>query len=390
MKGLFTVMWKEIRDNLRDKRALFFAFIYGPVLMPALMVGPLVFVASKQVQSYDTGKEIHVFGAEHAPNLLAHLTSRNLDATVVEGDFTAQIKAGDYALVLEIDPHYGENLLAGEPARVTLHFDREDQDSQNLFWQVRGEVEAYARMLAAQRMAVRGFDQTLLRPIDLQENNLAEEEFGAGILANILLFLVIFSCMMGGFYLAIDITAGERERLSLEPLLSLPLTRGAVALGKYAAIATFCFASYVLPIVSVAIWTLFLPEEFFGTGDVPGFIAFGKIFLLCMPISFLMASFLMVIAAWAKSVKEAQTQMGIAMLVPMTPFFVVQFLNVEAHELFTALPVLGQYLVADKFLVNAAHPLSAILPSGATSLILAALLLAGAVSLYRRDSILGY
>lgn len=389
MRGLWIIAWKEIRDNLRDKRALFFAFIYGPLLMPSLMLGPMVVVAGKHVQSYDTGKTYHVWGGERAPNLLAYLKSQNLDAEPAAADFKSSIRAGDIDLVLEISEGYGDDLLAGKAARVTLHYNHEDQDSQNLFWQLRGEIDGYSRTIAGQRMAVRGFDQSLLRPLDILDNDLSGEQFGAGMLANILLFLVIFSCMMGGFYLAIDITAGERERLSLEPLLSLPLRRFEVALGKYTAIVVFCTVSYLLPIISVGIWSIFLPDQFFGSGDIPGLVTFVKIALLCLPLSFLMASFLMAVASWTKSTKEAQTQMGFAMLVPMTPFFLVQFLNIEANPLFEAVPILSQYLLADKILVNSAYPLSALWPGALTSLVLAFALLAVSVGLYRRDAILG-
>lgn len=389
MSGILTMMWKEIRDNLRDKRSLFFALIYGPLLMPALMIGPIVFNAGKHIQSYDTGREIHVYGEERAPNLLQYLKSKNIDAKPVDDDFKEQIVNGDIKLVVEVSETYGDDILEGSPAKVTIHYDKEEQESQSLFWQVRGEIDGYGRLIAAQRMSIRGFDQNLLRPIDIAENDLSEEEFGAGILANIIMFLVIFSSMMGGFYLAIDITAGERERNSLEPLLSLALTRTQIALGKYLTILCFCVASFVLPVISVAIWAMFLPEKFFGNADIPGLVTYLKLIVISLPISILMAGFLMVIAAYSKSTKEAQTQMGIAMFFPMAPFFVVQFLDVKADSITNAVPILSQYLLADKIMMDATHPIAAMLPGAASCLLFAAALLAVSIYLYKQDSILG-
>lgn len=390
MSGILTMMWKEIRDNLRDKRSLFFAFIYGPLLMPCLMLGPIIFQANKHMQNYDSGKELHVYAGERAPNLLAWLKSKNLDAKEVDEDFQEQIKKGDVKLVLEITENYGEKLLEGQPAKVILHFREEDHESRNFFWRVRGELDSYSRMLASQRMLVRGFDQNLLRPLDIAESDLSEDEAGATALANILMFLVVFSCMMGAFYLAIDINVGERERISLEPLLSLPLTRTQVVMGKYLTILLFTVVSFILPIISVAIWASFLPDKFFGNGDVPGLMTYLKITLLSFPICLLFASILMAAGTFSKSVKEAQTQMGIGMVIPMIPFFVVQFLDVNSDKVNQSIPILGQYLLADKIMMDASYPLLPMLPGAAICLLFAALFLGVSIQLYRKDGILGY
>ena len=201
MNGLFTIVWKEIRDNLRDKRSLFFALLYGPLLMPALMMAPLLVTANKNVQDYDTAKVLHVYGSEKAPNLIQHLRSRNLDAKEVGAGYQEKIKSGDFKVVLEITDTYGEKLLTGDPAKVRLHFLEQSQDSRNSFWQIKNEIDAYSRSIASQRMMIRGFDQQLLQPIDVVKNNLSEDEFGTSFLSKAIVFLAIFSGMMGGFYL---------------------------------------------------------------------------------------------------------------------------------------------------------------------------------------------
>ena len=388
MNGIFTVMWKEIRDNLRDRRSLFFAFFYGPLLMPALMMGPLVFNVSKHLQDYDTGKTVHVYGGKTAPNLIRYLKSRNLDAKEVGAGFQQRIKDGDLNLVLEISDTYGGKLLAGEPAKLILHLLEDDQDSRNFYWQVRGELDNYGRSIAAQRMMIRGFDQHLLQPIDIVKNNLSDDEFGSSIVATNIIFLVVFACMMGGLYLAIDITPGERERNSLEPLLSLPLTRTQILLGKFFSVFSFCFVSYLLPIISAGIWVSFLPDTFFGNADIPTVFTYLKITLLMAPVCLLFASALMALAAYSKSVKEAQTQMGIAMMIPIAPFIILQFVNVKSDAIVSAVPILSHYLLADRIMMDATYPLASMVPGALSSLVMAALLLAVSVYLYHRDEIL--
>ncbi len=388
MSRCWIVMWKEIRDNLRDKRALFFAFVYGPLLMPALMLGPMIWNIEKNTHDYNTARDVYVKGADLAPNLIQFLRSRNLDAKPVSGDIEQRILEGELSLVVEISDSFGEKLLEGSPARITIHYQKEDQESQNLFWHVRGELDQYSRQMAVDRLIIRGFDRRLLQPLDIIENDVSDDTFGSSMLANIIMFLVVFSSTMGGFYLAADINAGERERRSLEPLLSLPLSRLQVAMGKYLAVLAFCTLSYLLPIISAGIWASFLPERFFGQGDIPEFSTYLKLTLMAFPLAILLASFLMAFATFSKSMKEAQTQMGLAMMVLMTPFFVVQFMDMRLDSTTQWIPMLAQYLLADQLMLDVSYPLSHCIPSAISSLLLATALLGAAVYLYSQDEIL--
>lgn len=388
MGAALVLFFKEIKDNLRDKRSLFFGLVYGPLLMPALMIGPIIFTVNKHAQYQDQGRSFHVFHAERAPNLVKYLRSKNLDAQELQGDFEQRIIDGDIKLVLEITQNYGEKLIAGEPAKVILHYNKEDTESQSLYWQLRGELDAYKQTLAAQRMSIRGFDQNLLRALDIADNDVSEEEFGAGTLGNILMFLIVFSTMMGGFHLAVDILAGERERLCLEPLLAMPISRIHIIIGKWLAILVFCTASCILPIISASIWIMFIPAPFFGNADIPGLMTFGKILLIALPICLLLSSLLVAIAAYSKSVKEAQTQLSIAMLLPMSPFFIVQFLNVKTSAITNFVPVLSHYLLVDKIVTDSTHSIAGILPSTLSIFILTAALLGFSIYQYRYERLL--
>lgn len=390
MRKTLIIALKEIIDNLRDKRSVFFALVYGAVLMPALMFGPLIYATQEQFsQGPETPVTIHVEGEERAPNLINHLHRNNIDVETAPEDYREQLIDGELNLVMEIAETYGENFTEGRLARVTLHYNREEGESQNLYWRVRGQLDGYSRTLAAQRMAIRGFDQGVLQPLDIVESELSKEDMGAGIIGNLLMFLVVLSMTMGGFYLAIDTTAGERERLSLEPLLSLPITRFQVTLGKYLAILAFVGVAFVAPVISAAILIQFIPEQFFGSADPPGALTLFKVLILNTPLCLLISGFLMAIAAYAKSIKEAQTQLGMAMLLPMVPFFVMQFMDVSLDQTTRLIPILSQYLFTNELIMDPGFALSNALPGTLASLLAAAGFFMIAVSLYRKDSILG-
>ncbi len=389
MKKTLTIMWKETRDNLRDRRSLFFALVYGPILMPALMFGPLIFKVNKHFQSDEIPIDIHVYGESRAPNLVKFLQQENIKMQSAPDDFEAQIVEGEVDIVLEISETYEDKFIEGTPARIIVHYNKDNDVSQRIFWNIRGKLEYYSRTIASQRMLIRGFDHQLLSPIDIVENDLSKDDFKAGLIANFIMFLAIFSMLMGGFYLATDITAGERERMSLEPLLSLAVTRLQVTMGKYLTILTFVSGSFLLTAISLAIWIYFIPEDFFGNADTPTIITFIKLSVLMLPMCLLISGLLMAFSTFSKSTKEAQTHLGIAMIIPMAPFFVVQFMNVKLSTLAGLVPILGQYLIAEKIIIDSGFILLSMFPGALVTIASAAALFSIAVYRYKQDSILG-
>ena len=389
MSRILTIMWKEIRDNLRDRRSLGFALFFGPIVMPTMMFGPMVFVANKTIQNYEAPTAIQVYGAERAPNLVNYLYSENFDIEPAPEDFKAQLNNGDILFALEISETYATRFSAGAPARLILHYDKEDAESRGMFFKARNSLYRYSSFIRSSRMMVRGLDQQLLQPIDIVENDLSEEDKAAERIANMLLFLAIFSMTMGGFYLAVDTTAGERERNSLEPLLGLAVTRLQITAGKYLAVLLFVTISYLLPVIATALWTSYIPDSVFGYADIPSALTFVKIAVIALPLCLLVTSLLMVISAATKSPKEAQTQMTVATIIPMAPFFAMMFMDIKLDTITGSVPILSQYLVATKIMVDASFPLLSMMPGFATTLVVAIALFLIALHLYRRDSILG-
>lgn len=395
MTKILTIMWKEIRDNIRDRRSLFFALIYGPIFMPAMMFGPMVFIAKDRIQTYEEPTTIYIYGEELAPNLINHLHQENFNTKTAPANFKAQIKNEipleneDMQLVLEISETYPTRFTQGLPARVTLYYDNEDNKSQAVFYKARSSLYDYRNSIASGRMMIRGLDQRLLRAIDIVENDVSEKDEVASNIANMVLFMVLFSMMMGGFYLAIDTTAGERERLSLEPLLSLAMSRFQITAGKYLAVLVFVILSFLMPIISAAIWISYLPEDLFGYADTPTLMTFIKMGILISPLCLLITGFLMVVAALAKSPKEAQTQMGFAMLFPMAPFFAMMFMDIKLTSITSLAPMLSQFLIANEILKNSLYPLSFMIPGMLTTLGISVAFFVALVYIYRRESMLG-
>lgn len=384
------VALKEIRENLRDKRALFFAFIYGPLLMPALMLGPAFFAAKSHYVDYEKEKAIHVVGAEYAPNLIQRLRENNLLAEPAPTGFRTEIEQESIDLVLEIPDSYNERLREGRRAPLTLYFNASSSQSKNTLQQTRAALYGYSSYLGHLRLSARGQDPDLANALSIIEQDVSSEKFGDKFFSGMLYFLLVFNMVMGGFYLAVDSTAGERERNSLETLLSLPARREAFVFGKYLAILTFVSLASLATFMTVYLMLELLPLEklplFAGLTSTN--LLYG--FAIILPSCAFSAAVLVTAAAFTKSVKEAQTFLGILFLLPMAPFGVSQITNVPMDYLTLSVPFLAQHQLIEAVFLGETIQLTQIAVSVVAIFVWAFLLLTLASIFYRSERILGH
>jgi len=149
---------------------------------------------------------------------------------------------------------------------------------------------------------------------------------------------------MGGMYLAIDLTAGERERQSLEPLFANPVARWKILAGKLAAICTFAAASLLINLVAFGLVGGFIPAEKLGMELDLGPRFGGQVLLLMVPLIALLAALQSMVAAFAKSYREAQTYLSLLMFVPILPSILLSTMPIKAQGWMYAVPLLGQHL----------------------------------------------
>lgn len=386
--SLFVIMFKEILDNLRDRQTVFYALLFGPVLLPLLLGGSLVSSFKQLTIDFDQVTTLSVVNAEKAPTLMEFLYSNNIDAIDAPADVQQSVRYGEVLVVLEIDDDYSDALRNGKPAPLTLHVNSANKDSAKAARRVTAILSVYERTLSNLRLQHRGIDPLIFDSLKVVQNDVSSEGANGQILASILPFLFIISMVMGGFYLAIDTTAGERERQSLEPLLSLPVSRTSVVMGKY--LATVCFVLLSSILTAISIYTLFklFPVEIMG-----GQIRFDgatvtQAFLLASPLIPFISALLISVSAITRSTKEAQTYLGLLMVIPMAPFFLLQFLNVRSTLVTMPLPMLSQYQLLESTVLGDSIPSLHIALSVVGTLVATALLLLLASKLYQREKLL--
>ncbi|MEE9321442.1 MAG: ABC transporter permease [Granulosicoccus sp.] len=355
MKFLIVTV-KEIVDNFRDRQTLFYALLFGPVLVPLLLGGSLIASFKQFSIDFDQVSELAIAHSERAPNLVKFLYQNNIDVIDAPVNIELSVHSGDELIVLEIDEDYSIALREGRAAPLTLHVNDANKDSAKAARRISTLLDVYKRTLDSLRMQHRGIDPAIFNSLDVVENDVSVDGANGQLLASLLPFLYIMSMIMGGFYLAIDTTAGERERFSLEPLLSLPLSRRDVVLGKF--VATLCFVSLSALLTVVSIYLLF---RLFPVELMRGQVRFdgptiSRAFLLASPLLPFISALLMTIAAFTRSVKEAQTYLGLLMVIPMAPFFLLQFFTLRATVASMALPMLSQYQLLESAVLGKSIP----------------------------------
>ncbi|MEM7217880.1 MAG: ABC transporter permease [Pseudomonadota bacterium] len=383
-----TVARKEIADNLRDRRSLLSAFSIA-VLMPALFIGMLLFIINQAVGGAASRVEAHVVGAANAPALIDWLRSNSVELTEVElDDPRAAVRDGDLKLVLVIPDDFAAGFNAGQGHVQLIHDSSKLGDSARHHAQLSAYLNAYGRMIGRLRLQLRGVDPRIVDAIDTYSIDTATPAARAlGVLATFpyLLALVIF---MGGFYLAVDTTAGERDHGQLEPLLSLPVERRDLVLGKLLAVATFSVLALAAFLLTFAIALPFVPLHRIGMNLTLGPAKALGVLITCIPLSLLAAGMLMVVASFAKSFKEAQTYLSFVIFIPTLPLIVTSLMGTDPSLVTMFVPSLSQALLTSELLSGAATPALWIVVSVVTTLCVALLFFALAVRLYRSERLL--
>ena len=392
MRTLLTVFRKEVLDNVRDRRTLASALIMGPLFGPLLFAFVINLSIERSLDDAERVIELPVIGQEYAPNLLRYLESRNIDVVAGPADRDAALDAvitGAHDVVVIIPPQFGAQFTEAVPARVEVIADQSNSQAGRQARRVRGALHAYSSELASIRLSARGISPLVLRPLNIDDVDVSTPSGRSAILLGMMSYFFIFALLMGGMYLAIDTTAGERERGSLEPLLALPVTRNQLLFGKIAATCVFMALSLCLSLGSFFVALKFMPLDELGMTPNFGPLTVAAAFLVLSPFILLGAAVMTLVASFTKSYREAQTWLSVVLLAPTLPILIVSILTLRPRLEFMFVPSLSQHLLLIDMVKNEPlDPLHVAISAGST-LLLGALLTWVCARLYRREGLLG-
>lgn len=339
MRWFMTIFGKEMRDAVRDRRSVFLAIIYGLMGPASVLIGMLVSQGQAGV-----GKQVRVavVGAQYAPALISHFDSR---------DIALDAKA---KVTLEIPASYARDMADAKPIVLTLTGGRRN-DTRTMD-KVESAVGDYAQTLAVQRVIMRGVAPSVLRPLSIETRNTDGATAFSLIFAQIMLFYFLVAPAGSGMSLAIDMTAGERERHSLETLLARPVPRWAIVLGKWAAVMMFGLLGVL--VTGAAIYAASSSGLIARLGVrfdlVPLDLALAV--LLILPFAGLIAALQLTVGFAARSFKEAQAYIGFTLIIPivlglMASMDVIDKPWVKSMPVFVEVAGLKTLLTSDSYAV---------------------------------------
>ncbi len=385
--GIWAVFAKETVDNFRDRRSLFMALIYP--FIGALLLGLLLnFVGGMLRGQGESRLVISVQGAEHAPDLIAYLESVGTGVVPAPANAAAAVRAGRVDAVLRIPADYAEAMAALRPAELQMVINATRLSTVVTVARVAQQVRDFGLQVGEARLAERGLPATLVSALKIDNVNVGRSRSLAGFFLNMLPPFIIFTIFVGGVYLAIDSTAGERERGSLEPLLANPVPRWQIMLGKAGATMAFTTIAVLLQLAAFKFMFEYVSRGDYGIRINPGYDAFVAVFLITVPLMAFATSIQMIITTVSRSYKETQTYLGLLPLIPSLPGMILVFVPVSAKLWMLMIPTFGQILVIGKLMRQEPVAWSEALVASASTGLLAALLLVVAARLYNRDQVL--
>ena len=390
--AILGVFRKEFRENLRDRRTVGAALIFGPLFGPLLFAAGLWLTIHRGDVSADRPVKLAVMHADRAPNLLEFLRQYSVTVAPVSLDDAGARRAVTerrYSMVLSISGDFGARLDGGEPATLSLYTDASDDSNGRDVARVRAILGQYDSTLARMRVILRGVDPLVLSPIVVESIDVSTPASRAVLLLGTFSYLVVVTMLMGGMYLAIDATAGERERGSLEPLLTVPVRREYLIYGKILTACAFMTLSLVMTIIVFAVVLKPVDLARFGMTLNLGPLVAAKIALCCLPLVPVGAGLMTLVASFTRSYREAQTYVGLILVIPTLPLVFASVMGLRPTARLMAVPSLSQHFLMTSLLRDEPIPMAYLALSVGVTLAFGALLVGIAGRLYDREALLG-
>jgi len=392
MRALLTVFAKEFLENLRDRRTLVSALLFGPLFGPLLFGLMVSRMLNQNVVEVDEPLRLTLSGGEYAPGLTRYLRSQGVllhETRLSEKEALAAVRDGSAQVVLLVPQEYGARFSAAAPAPVLLIADSADSQTRKIADRARVLLGSYSSSIAQRRLQARGVDPLLTVPVAVNEVDVATPAGRAVVVLGFMTYFVLFAVLMGGLYLAIDSTAGERERGSLEALLTLPVARSGLLGGKILATCAYMCISLGLSLGAFVCVFRFVPLEKLGMSANLGWGTALIFFAICLPFVPLGAALMTFVASFTRSYREAQTYLTTVLLVPTLPIAFASIYSLKTRSSLMFIPSLSQHLLMTSVLKDEAVSALDVWVSAGASLALASILFVLTARHWRRETMLG-
>jgi sodium transport system permease protein len=389
---------KELVDSLRDRRTVISMIVVPLLLMPLLTIGMGALSLTLVDQARKETPRVMILGGADSPGVVAELEQlKDLHIVPAKPDFAEEISNKEIRAAVEIPQGFEAKLAAGESSTVRIYMYEGELKSgfgadrlQRFFRELRDRT-------IREHLEARQLPISLVRPFDIEQKNVAPpEKVGGAILGGLVPYFVILLCLTGAMYPAMDLTAGEKERGTIETILCSPVSRTHLVLGKFLMVLTASIATAILTITSMAVSFGAGKKLLLGVtqGEADAALqititgkAMISIFFIVLPLAVFFSAALLALSLFAKSFKEAQSYISPLMIVAILPAVAAVLPGVELSPALALVPVLNTSLVS-KEIITGTYQWDLIALIFLSSSVYAVAALAIAVKLFQREDVL--
>lgn len=389
---------KEIVDSLRDRRTVISMIAVPLLVMPLLTIGMGALSVSLVGQAKKETPRVMILGGDDSPHLMAELRQlKDLRIVPASPDFAEEISNKEIRAAAEIPEGFEAKIAAGEFTTVKIYMYEGELKSSFGADRLQRFFREFRDRTIRDQLEARQLPDSLMHPFNIAQQNVAPpEKVGGAILGGLVPYFVILLCLTGAMYPAMDLTAGEKERGTIETILCSPVSRTHLVLGKFLMVLTASIATGVLAITSMAVCfgagKSMLLSITNGTADAALQItitgkAIVSVFFVVLPLAVFFSAALLALSLFAKSFKEAQSYISPLMIVLGLPAIAALLPGVELSPTLALVPVLNTSLVSKEIITGIYRwDLIALIFLSSSAYAVAAL--AVAVKLFQREDVL--
>ena len=404
--NILTVYGKELRDSLRDRRTLVSMIVVPTLMIPGIMAIAVLVSARLINRARQEIPTVMILGGTDSPLVGAALAAEpKIRLVPAAADWKQRIIDKRLRAAVEIPPGFDEALTRGESATVRLYDYETELRSGFAIGELRRFFTEYRDRTVAARLAAHDLPPALVTPFEVQTKNVAPpEKVGGNTIGGMIPYLFILLCFTGAMYPALDLTAGEKERGTMETILCSPVARLDLVLGKFLMVLTASLATVVWSFLATGatlviggmLWAgvggfpaAAKPGVGGATGVIPLLDPWGTLTVLAMvvPVAVLFSAVLLALALFAKSVKEAQSYVSPLIIVIIIPAMMGLMPGVELNTRLALVPILNIALVSKELVSGVFHWGYLALIFGSTCAYAAAAL-AWCVRMFNREDVL--
>ena len=363
LRNVGIVYRKELIDSLRDRRTVISMIAVPLLVMPLLTIGMGVLSVSLVGQARKETPKVMILGGDDSPHVMAELGQlKDLQVVPANPDFAKEISNKDIRAAVEIPDGFEAKLAAGESSTVKIYMYEGELKSSFGADRLQRFFREFRDRTIREQLEARQLSDTLVHPFNIVEQNVAPpEKVGGAIFGGLVPYFVILLCLTGAMYPAMDLTAGEKERGTIETILCSPVSRTHLVLGKFLMVLTASIATAVLAITSMAVsfgaGKNMLLGVTNGTADEALQItitgkAIVSIFFVVLPLAVFFSAALLALSLFAKSFKEAQSYISPLMIVLGLPAIAALLPGVELTPKLALVPVLNTSLVSKEIITG--------------------------------------